>query len=142
MFTILFPKDLNIRKINDQDMTQTKRISFEVSAPIYKEIEELARQHNMPVHKFAEYMTRMFNLSVEDLAPLDISKAKNNLERDLKIMSVNLEKQQHLLELVLRSIYSSLMRLESQFKQQRIEAADELEKDFERIALFVDSLPQ
>jgi len=138
----LFPKDLNIRKINDQDMTQTKRISFEVSAPIYKEIEELARQHNMPVHKFAEYMTRMFNLSVEDLAPLDISKAKNNLERDLKIMSVNLEKQQHLLELVLRSIYSSLMRLESQFKQQRIEAADELEKDFERIALFVDSLPQ
>ncbi|HED11272.1 MAG TPA: hypothetical protein ENJ10_11340 [Caldithrix abyssi] len=123
-------------------MTQTKRISFEVSAPIYKEIEELARQHNMPVHKFAEYMTRMFNLSVEDLAPLDISKAKNNLERDLKIMSVNLEKQQHLLELVLRSIYSSLMRLESQFKQQRIEAADELEKDFERIALFVDSLPQ
>lgn len=138
----MFPKDLNIRKINDQDMTQTKRISFEVSAPIYKEIEELARQHNMPVHKFAEYMTRMFNLSVEDLAPLDISKAKNNLERDLKIMSVNLEKQQHLLELVLRSIYSSLMRLESQFKQQRIEAADELEKDFERIALFVDSLPQ
>ena len=133
---------MNIRKINDQDMTQTKRISFEVSAPIYKEIEELARQHNMPVHKFAEYMTRMFNLSVEDLAPLDISKAKNNLERDLKIMSVNLEKQQHLLELVLRSIYSSLMRLESQFKQQRIEAADELEKDFERIALFVDSLPQ
>ena len=123
-------------------MTQTKRISFEVSAPIYKEIEELARQHNMPVHKFAEYMTRMFNLSVEDLAPLDISRAKNNLERDLKIMSVNLEKQQHLLELVLRSIYSSLMRLESQFKQQRIEAADELEKDFERITLFVDSLPQ
>ncbi len=123
-------------------MTQTKRISFEVSAPIYKEIEELARRHNMPIHKFAEYMTRMFNLSVEDLAPLDISKAKNTLERDLKIMSVNLEKQQHLLELVLRSIYSSLMRLESQFKQQRIEAADELEKDFERIALFVDSLPQ
>ncbi|RMH64857.1 MAG: hypothetical protein D6677_03710 [Calditrichaeota bacterium] len=122
-------------------MTHTKRIAFEVSDSVYKEIEQLAAKHNMPIHTFAEYMTRMFNLSVKDVAPLNLPEAKHTLETDLKSMAHNIEKQQHQLELVLRSIYSTLMRLESQFKQQRLEAANELEKDIERIALFVDSMP-
>ncbi len=122
-------------------MTHTKRISFEVSDQVYKEIEELARKHNMPIHVFAEYMTRMFNLSVKDVATFNIPEAKNTLEKDLNAMAGNIEKQQHQLELLLRSVYSTMMRLESQFKQQRLEAAGELEKDFERIALFIDSMP-
>lgn len=66
--------------------------------------------------------------------------AKNNLEEKLDYISKLLIQKQHFIDLFLRSIYSTQLRLEGQFKKYRIEAAKELEKDFDRISIIVNDI--
>ena len=59
------------------------------------------------------------------------------LEKDLEKISTSLDKSKRMIELLQRSVYSTALKLESQFKKSRIEAAQELEKDLERIEYLV-----
>ncbi len=121
-------------------MTQKKHtIQFDVADSVYRELEQLALAHGMDVEAYAEFMTRLLTFSINDITKLDLTNAKSRVEIDLKQMALDLENQRRHINLVMRSINNTLLRLEGQFKKQRMEAAREIEKDFERISYLVNS---
>ena len=81
----------------------------------------------------------MLTLVNDLLEKLNNPDVKKTLEEDLQKMAAQLEKQQQLVDLLLRSIYSTQLSLEGQFIKYRKEAAKELKKDMDRISYMVKS---
>lgn len=120
-------------------MTKKKHtIKFDVQDEAYHALEKMALAHGMDVNAYSEYMARLLTYSIKDIVQLDLTNAKTRVEADLKELSVDLENERRHINLLLRSINNTLLRLEGQFKKQRIEAAREIEKDFERISYLVN----
>lgn len=116
---------------------KSKLLNLRISESEYEAIKELASEREMTVSQYIRYMATIF-------LPFDLNRDflhtpsyKKNLEKDLEKISTNLDKSKRVIELLQRSVYSTALKLESQFKKMRIEAAQELEKDLERIDYLV-----
>lgn len=117
--------------------TKSKLLNLRISETEYEAIKELAAERGMTISEYIRYMATIF-------IPFDINRDflhnpihKKQLEKDLEKISGNLEKSKRVIELLQRSVYSTALKIESQFKKIRIEAAQELEKDIDRIDLLV-----
>jgi G:T-mismatch repair DNA endonuclease (very short patch repair protein) len=117
--------------------TKSKLLNLRISETEFEAIKELAAERDMTISEYIRYMATIF-------IPFDINRDflhnpihKKQLEKDLEKISENLEKSKRVIELLQRSVYSTALKLESQFKKIRIEAAQELEKDIDRIDLLV-----
>lgn len=117
-----------------------KSISFSVTDDQYAQLCALAKTHQKDLPEFIRALSLLFTDTSEILNHLENQEAKKELESDLQSMASQLQKQQKFIELLLRSIYSTQLRLEGQIKKYRKEAAKELEKDFSRIALMVNPM--
>ena len=118
---------------------KSKLLNIRISESEYDAIRELASEREMTVSEYLRYMATIF-------IPFDLNRDflhtpsyKKRLEKDLDKISASLDKSKRVIELLQRSVYSTALKLESQFKKMRIEAAQELEKDFERIDYLVQS---
>ena len=118
---------------------KNKLLNLRISEAEYEAIRELANERDMTVSQYIRYMATIF-------LPFDLNRDflhtpsyKKRLEKDLEKISANLDKSKRVIELLQRSVYSTALKLESQFKKIRIEAAQELEKDLERIDYLVKS---
>ena len=118
-----------------------KSITVRVTEDEFVQLEVLANAHDMNVQEFVTSMSTLLTNNKTLLEKISDPDAKNNLEDELKTISVALEQKRQHVDLLLRSIYSTQLRLEGQFKKYRKEAAKELEKDFERISLMIGSMP-
>lgn len=116
-----------------------KSITFRVTDDEYTQLGALAKTHNKSLPNFIKSLAVLFTENKNVLNTLESPDIKNRLESDLQSMADELQKQQKFIELLLRSIYSTQLRLEGQFKKYRKEAAKELEKDFGRISLMINS---
>jgi hypothetical protein len=119
--------------------TKNRLLNLRISESEYEAIRELAKEREMTVSQYIRYMATIF-------IPFDLNRDflhtpsyKKRLEKDLEKISANLDKSKRIIELLQRSVYSTALKLESQFKKIRIEAAQELEKDLERIDYLVKS---
>jgi len=119
--------------------TKSKLLNLRISESEYEAIRELANERAMTVSQYIRYMATIF-------LPFDLNRDflhtpsyKKRLEKDLEKISASLDKSKRVIELLQRSVYSTALKLESQFKKTRIEAAQELEKDLERIDYLVKS---
>ena len=119
--------------------TKSKLLNLRISESEYEAIRKLAAEREMTISKYIRYMATIF-------LPFDLNRDflhtpsyKKRLENDLEKISASLDKSKRIIELLQRSVYSTALKLESQFKKTRIEAAEELEKDLERIDYLVKS---
>jgi len=117
--------------------TKSKLLNLRISESEYEAIKELAAEREMTISQYIRYMATIF-------LPFDLNRDflhtpnyKKNLEKDLEKISASLDRSKRVIELLQRSVYSTALKLESQFKKLRIEAAQELEKDLERIDYLV-----
>ena len=117
--------------------TKSKLLNLRISESEFEAIRELAAEREMTVSQYIRYMATIF-------LPFDLNREflhtpsyKKRLENDLEKISASLDKSKRIIELLQRSVYSTALKLESQFKKIRIEAAQELEKDLERIDYLV-----
>lgn len=117
--------------------TKSKLLNLRISESEYEAIKDLANEREMTVSEYIRYMATIF-------LPFDLNQDflhtptyKKRLEKDLEKISVSLDRSKRVIELLQRSVYSTALKLESQFKKLRIEAAQELEKDLERIDYLV-----
>ena len=111
-------------------------ISFSVDKSIYQKINHLAQEHSLSASQYSKMMTTILLKPDFELSDRD---AKNNLEEELTILSKQLEKKRHHIDLVIRSIYATILRLQSQFKKISRETYKELDQDFKRIDLMIDT---
>lgn len=118
-----------------------KSITFNLSENEFSKLETLAKTQQKSLSEFVRSMALLFTGPNEVVKDVDSSEIKKNFESDLQFMAEQLQKQQQFIDLLLRSIYSTQLRLEGQFKKYRKDAAKELEKDFRRISLIIDSTP-
>lgn len=116
-----------------------KSISIRVSDDEYTQLYALAKENNMSLRDFIRSMAVLFTDNKEVIETLEDAEVKKSLEEDLQKMATRLEKQQQLIDLLLRSIYSTQLSLEGQFIKFRKEAAKELKKDMDRISYMVNS---
>jgi len=116
-----------------------KSITFRVTDDEHAQLSALAKTHKKSLPDFIKSLAVIFTENKEIFNSLDNPDIKKKLEGDLQSMASELEQQQRFIDLLLRSIYSTQLRLEGQFKKYRKEAAKELEKDFGRISLMVNS---
>lgn len=116
-----------------------KIISVSVTDDEYAQLKALAKTHQMEPDDFIKSLSLLFIDNKSLYESISNIEAKKNLEDELLKVSNQLEKKQRFIDLLLRSIYSTQMRLEGQFKKYRLEASKELEKDFERISIIVDA---
>ena len=114
-----------------------KSIHLKVSASQYEAIKTLAAEHNMSISGYLRYMATILAPYEFDRHFLHDPAHKQQLEKDLDEMARNLEKTKRIIELIQRSVYSTALKVESQLKKTRMEAAQELEKDLERIEYLV-----
>ena len=117
----------------------TNKISIVVSSDEYNQLKALAQLQNMDLNNFIRSFLLVFIDDKDILGSISGIEAKIKLEDELQKIAQKLEKKQRFTDLLLRSIYSTQLRLEGQFKKYRLEASKELEKDFERISMLVDS---
>jgi hypothetical protein len=117
-----------------------KSITFRVTDDEYAQLSALAKTHKKSLPTFVKSLAVLFTDNKELFRSLENPAIKKGLEDDLQSMAEQLQQQQKFIELLLRSIYSTQLRLEGQFKKYRKEAAKELEKDFGRISLMVNSV--
>ena len=117
--------------------TKSKLLNLRISESEYEAIKALASEREMTVSQYIRYMATIF-------LPFDLNRDflhtpsyKKRLEKDLEKISASLDRSKRVIELLQRSVYSTALKLESQFKKLRIEAAQELEKDLERIDYLV-----
>ena len=116
-----------------------KNITISVSDEEYTQLYALAKKSNMSLRDFVRSMAVLFTDNNDLLEKLNNPDVKKTLEEDLQKMAAQLEKQQQLVDLLLRSIYSTQLSLEGQFIKYRKEAAKELKKDMDRISYMVKS---
>ena len=119
--------------------TKNKLLNLRISETEYEAIRELANERDMTVSQYIRYMATIFLHFDLNRDFLHTPSYKKRLEKDLEKISANLDKSKRVIELLQRSVYSTALKLESQFKKIRIEAAQELEKDLERIDYLVKS---
>ena len=117
--------------------TKSKLLNLRISESEYEAIKALASEREMTVSQYIRYMATIF-------LPFDLNRDflhtpsyKKRLEKDLEKIPASLDRSKRVIELLQRSVYSTALKLESQFKKLRIEAAQELEKDLERIDYLV-----
>lgn len=122
-----------------RDMTfKEKSITIKISDEEYSQLYDLARAGNMSLRDFIKSLATLLtdNKSIiDDITP---NHSKKAFEDDLQNIAQILEKKQHFIDLLLRTVYSSQLRLEGQIKKHRKEAEKELKKDIDRISLIVD----
>ena len=116
-----------------------KNITISVSDDEYTQLYTLAKKSSMSLRDFVRSMAVLFTDNNDLLEKLNNPDVKKTLEEDLQKMAAQLEKQQQLVDLLLRSIYSTQLSLEGQFIKYRKEAAKELKKDMDRISYMVKS---
>ena len=116
-----------------------KNITISVSDDEYTQLYTLAKKSSMSLRDFVRSMAVLFTDNNDLLEKLNNPDVKKTLEEDLQKMAGQLEKQQQLVDLLLRSIYSTQLSLEGQFIKYRKEAAKELKKDMDRISYMVKS---
>jgi hypothetical protein len=119
--------------------TKSKLLNLRISESEYEAIRELAAEHEMSVSEYIRFMATIFLPFSLNRDFLHTPSYKKKLEKDLEKISASLDRSKRMIELLQRSIYSTALKLESQFKKTRIEAAQELEKDLERIEYLVKS---
>ncbi len=119
--------------------SQNKKITITLSEDEYNQLELLAKKHKMKVRDFVTIMSTLLTSNKNLLKIINSPDVKKTLELDLKYISSLLEIKQKHIQLLLRSIYSTQLRVEGQIKKYRLEAAKELEKDFDRISMILDS---
>jgi len=118
-----------------------KSITIRVTEDEFIQLEVLAKAHGMSLQDFVSSMSKLLTDDKALLDKISDTDVKNNLEEELTTIAESLEQKKHYLELLLRSIYSTQLRLEGQFKKYRKDASKELEKDFSRISLMIGSMP-
>lgn len=119
--------------------TKSKLLNLRISESEYEAIRELALEREMTVSQYIRYMATIFIPFDLNRDFLHTTSYKKRLEKDLEKISASLDRSKRVIELLQRSVYSTALKLESQFKKIRIEAAQELEKDLERIDYLVQS---
>lgn len=116
-----------------------KSITFQISDEAYKQLYNLAKTSELSLPEFIKSFALLFIDNKSFLKHFSIEDSKNYFEDDLQKMAKQLENKRQFIDLILRSIYSTQLRLEVQFKKYRKEAEKELNKDIDRITLMVDS---
>lgn len=116
-----------------------KSITFQISDEAYKQLYNLAKTSELSLPEFIKSFALLFIDNKSFLKHFSIEDSKNYFEDDLQKMAKQLENKRQFIDLILRSIYSTQLRLEVQFKKYRKEAEKELKKDVDRITLMVDS---
>ncbi len=116
-----------------------KSITLRVTDDEYAQLFALAKTHKKSLPDFIKSLAELFTDNKEVFKNLENPDVKNKLESDLQSMAERLQTQQKFIDLLLTSIYSTQLRLEGQIKKYRKDAAKELEKDFGRISLMVNS---
>ena len=121
---------------------KTKLINIRISPEEYEEIKKLADAHGMSLSLYVRYMATIFLSNHQDINELTAGLSKNQLESDLSALTRNLEKQRRYIDMLIRSVNSTALKLESQIKKLRIESTRELHKDVQRINYLMESEDQ
>ena len=116
-----------------------KSITIKISAEEYSQLYDLAQSGNMNLGDFIKSLSLLFTDNKSILDDINPELSQKPYEEDLQNVAKQLEKKQHFIDLLLRSVYSSQLRLEGQLKKHRKEAEKELKKDLNRITLMVES---
>lgn len=116
-----------------------KSITIKISDEEYAQLYDLAQTANMNLRDFLKSMAFLFTDNKSILDEINLNDPKKTFENSLQKIAQKLEKKQQFIDLLLRSVYSSQLRLEGQIKKHRKEAEKELKKDIERISLMVES---
>jgi len=116
-----------------------KNISINISKKQYAQLNAFANALNIETDVFIKKMALLFT---DSEIPVSDSEGRNDLEKNMELMANQLQKNQKFNDLLLRSIYSTQLRLEGQIKKYKKEASKELDKDFERISLIIKSTPR
>lgn len=119
--------------------TKSKLINIRISPEEYEEIKRLAESHGMSLSHYIRYMATFFLSNQLDLNDLTSELSKKQLEKDLASLAKQLEKQRRYIDMLLRSVNSTALKLESQIKKLRIESTRELHKDVQRINYLMDT---
>ncbi|HGY54552.1 MAG TPA: hypothetical protein ENK44_02510 [Caldithrix abyssi] len=117
---------------------KSKLINIRISPQEYEKIKAAASQLDMSVSQYIRYMATVLTDLPVDFSEMNESLSKHRLENDLQRITQNLERRRQQIDMLLRSVNSAALKLESQFKKFRMETAQELHKDFERIHLLVE----
>ncbi|HID39664.1 MAG TPA: hypothetical protein EYP36_09150 [Calditrichaeota bacterium] len=117
---------------------KSKLINIRISPVEYEKIKASASKLDMSVSQYIRYMATVLTDLPVDFSEMNESMSKQRLENDLQRITHNLELRRQQIDMLLRSVKSAALKLESQFKKYRMEASQELNRDFERIRLLVD----
>ena len=115
-----------------------KSITIKISDEEYSQLYELAQSSNMNLRDFIKSLAILFTDNKSVLDDINPDDPKKDFEDRLQNLAQQLEKKQQYIDLLLRSVYSSQLRLEGQIKKHRKEAEKELKKDIDRISLMVE----
>ncbi len=118
---------------------KTKLINIRIAPEEFAQIKNLADEKEMTVSQYVRYMATIF--SIKDLK-IEIAKrgfSAQQFENDLQQMANSLKQQKKYIEMMERSLNTLTWRMEGQLRQLRAETDIELQKDFERIRILVDS---
>ncbi len=118
---------------------KTKLINIRIAPEEFAQIKNLADEKEMTVSEYVRYMATIF--SIKDLK-IEIAKrgfSAQQFENDLQQMANSLKQQKKYIEMMERSLNTLTWRMEGQLRQLRAETDIELQKDFERIRILVDS---
>ena len=117
---------------------KSKLINIRISPQEYEKIKVSAGKLDMSVSQYIRYMATVLTDLPVDFSDMNESLSKQRLESDLQRITHNLELRRRQIDMLLRSVKSAALKLESQFKKYRMETSQELSRDFERIRLLVD----
>ncbi len=118
---------------------KTKLINIRIAPEEFAQIKNLADEKEMTVSEYVRYMATIF--SIKDLK-IEIAKrgfSAQQFENDLLQMANSLKQQKKYIEMMERSLNTLTWRMEGQLRQLRAETDIELQKDFARIRILVDS---
>jgi len=116
---------------------KSKLINIRISPMEYEKIKLAAENLDMSVSQYIRYMATVLTDLPVDFSEMNESLSKQRLESDLRRITQNLERRRQQIDMLIRSVNSAALKLESQFKKYRRETAQELHKDFERIHLLI-----
>ncbi len=117
---------------------KSKLINIRISPQEYEKIKISAGKLDMSVSQYIRYMATVLTDLPVDFSDMNESLSKQRLENDLMRIMHNLERRKQQIDMLLRSVKSAAIKLESQFKKYRLETSQELNRDFERIRLLVE----
>jgi len=118
---------------------KSKLINIRISPQEYDQVKKLAEDRGMGISQYVRHMATIFLESNFQFNELSSVISKKRLEKDLLKIAKNLEQRRKHIDMLLRSVNFTALKLESQFKKYRLEAAKELDKDFQRIDYLFES---